>query len=102
MEYVNLTPHTVNLNDGRAFPPSGNLARVAVHFFEFKNDITEQVFGSVIGAPSEKYGVMYIVSGIVLAASNRKDFVAPATGHPQVIRNDKGQIISVPGFVKKS
>lgn len=102
MEFINLTPHTVNLNDGREFPPSGNIARVTVHFFEFKNDITEQVFGSVTGAPAKKEGTLYIVSGIVLAASNRKDFVAPATGHPNVVRNDKGQIVSVPGFVKKS
>ena len=27
---VNLTPHTVRINDGREFPPSGQVARVAV------------------------------------------------------------------------
>jgi hypothetical protein len=37
---------------------------------------------------------------MVLAASNRDDLVAPATGHPDTIRNEKGQIISVPGFVQ--
>lgn len=26
---VNLTPHTVRLNDGRWYPPSGQVARVA-------------------------------------------------------------------------
>jgi len=29
----------------------------------------------------------------------RNDLVAPATGHPEAIRNEQGQIVSVPGFV---
>jgi hypothetical protein len=28
---VNLTPHVIRLNDGREFPPSGQVARVAVN-----------------------------------------------------------------------
>ena len=44
---------------------------------------------------------MLIVSAMVLSASDRTDLVAPATGHPDTIRNDKGQIISVPGFICK-
>ena len=34
------------------------------------------------------------------SASDRADLVAPATGHPDIIRCSKGQIVSVPGFVK--
>ena len=29
MEFINLTPHVIRLNDGREFPPSGTVARVA-------------------------------------------------------------------------
>ena len=32
-------------------------------------------------------------------AGSREDVAAPATGHPDTIRQD-GKIISVPGFVK--
>ena len=48
----------------------------------------------------------YIVSAMVLAANNSKprhkrrgDLVAPATGHPDCIR-ENGFIVSVPGFVR--
>ncbi len=30
MNYKNLTPHAIKLNDGTEFPPSGTIARVAV------------------------------------------------------------------------
>lgn len=45
----------------------------------------------------------FIVSAIVLKAAKaagREDCIAPATGHPDVVRNEKGQIVSVPGFVR--
>ena len=29
----------------------------------------------------------------------RNDLLAPATGHPETVRNEQGQIVSVPGFV---
>ena len=39
-------------------------------------------------------------SSLVLAANRtRTDLVAPATGRSETIRNDKGHIVSVPGFV---
>jgi hypothetical protein len=47
--------------------------------------------------------VLYIVSALVLTAAKaavRTDCVAPATGHPDCVRNDKGFIVSVPGFVR--
>ena len=45
---------------------------------------------------------MYIVSALVLAAiDNRLDCVAPATGSKETVRNEAGQIVSVPGFVTK-
>lgn len=103
MKYINLTPHEIVLNDGTTFPPSGAIARVNASFSEFDSDgICEQIFGDVQDLPQPEEGIAFIVSGLVLSALKgaRPDVVAPATGHPAVVRNDKGQIASVPGFVR--
>lgn len=98
-EFINLTPHSIYLNDGTLFPASGNIARVSVSFKETGNGFYTQVFGKVENLPASVEGVYYIVSAMVFSATDRKDVVAPATGHPECVRNGKGQIISVPGFV---
>ena len=98
---VNLTPHDIKLNDGRIYRPSGEIARVGVSYSDIIDDVTAQVFGEVEGLPPQAKGVLYIVSGLVLAANKeRQDLVAPATGHPEVVRDDKGRIVSVPCFTK--
>ena len=98
MKYENYTPHAIVLNDSRVFQSLG-VARVEATFSDIKNDVCRQVFGEVTGLPDAKEGVRLIVSGMVLSASSRADLVAPATGHPLTVRNDKGHIVSVPGFV---
>lgn len=102
-EFRNFTPHIINLNSGAAFEPEG-LARVNASFSSFdENGVCIQEFGEVTGLPAPKDGVFLIVSGLVLSAvksKGRSDCVAPATGHPAVVRNDKGHIVSVPGFVR--
>lgn len=104
IKLINLTPHTINLNDGSCVETSGRIARVGSSFTTFdKNGVCEQTFGKILDLPEAQEGTLYIVSAIVLAAgkaSGRTDLVAPATGHPDVIRNEKGQIVSVPGFVR--
>lgn len=101
MNYINLTPHTINLNDGRYFEPSGTVARVDSSFSEIKNDISQQLFGEVTDLPEPQPGTMYIVSALVLAAcKDRSDVVAPATGHPDTKRNELGHIVSVPCFTQ--
>lgn len=97
--FVNLTPHCVCLNDGTQFPASGNIARVAASFKETGEGFYTQVFGEVENLPEPVKDVYYIVSAMVFSATDRKDVIAPATGHPECVRNDKGQIVSVPGFV---
>lgn len=100
MNFVNYTPHTVNMNDGRAFQSVG-LARVSVSFSQpDENGLVSQVFGEVQGLPAPADDTIYIVSLLVLQASDRDDIVAPASGHPDTIRNDKGHIVSVPYFVR--
>lgn len=101
MNFVNLTPHAIILNDGTVFQPSGNVARVSATFTDFEDGICRQQFGEVTGLPNPQDGTMFIVSALVLAATDREDVVAPATGHPLCIRNEKGLIVSVPGFIRK-
>jgi hypothetical protein len=121
MEFINLTGHDLNLNDGRVIKrvedptkpdPKDKTgtrhapiaARVSATFGEFNEDlICSQSFGEIINLPAPKPGVKYVVSAMVLAAGKtqgRTDLVAPATGHPLCVRSDDGKDIkSVPGFV---
>ena len=100
MKFLNYTPHAIVLNDGTSYPSLG-VARVANTFTGFDADgICDVVYGDVTGLPAPQPGVRLIVSAMVLAASDRTDLVAPATGHPDCVRKD-GFIVSVPGFVRK-
>ena len=101
--FINCTPHKIMLNDGTEFPPSGTVARVSSAFSEPDADlICTPVFGAVESLPLSVEGTFYIVSAMVLSASKRSDLVAPATGHPNCIRNEAGQIVSVPCFVRRA
>lgn len=102
MKIINLTPHAIVLNNGVSFPPSGEVARVSSSHSKFDVDgICTVQFGAVSGLPAAAADTYFIVSAIVAAAvPGRRDLVSPATGHPDCVRNDKGQIISVPGFVR--
>ena len=84
-----------------AFESEG-VARVSVSFSEINDKgICQQVFGEVQGLPEQEKGTFIIVSGMVLSASRRTDLVAPASGHSDTVRNEKGHIVSVPCFVSK-
>lgn len=102
MTFINLTPHAITLNDGTSYPSVG-VARVANTFSSFDaNGVCDVNFGNVQGLPAPSDGVLYIVSALVLSAAKavgRTDCVAPATGHPDCVRNN-GFIVSVPGFVR--
>jgi len=130
MKYINCTPHQIKLNSGKIFNPSGTVTRVSSTFIQVAGGPAcfycgqestgycyycgcdapiieeecefEQVFGDVQDLPEPIQDTKYIVSALVLAAlrGSRFDVVAPATGHKDAIRNNDGQIISVPGFVK--
>jgi hypothetical protein len=101
MSYINLTPHKIVLNDGRSFLPHGTIARIEDTFTEFDGDFVSLERGNIVNLPnpSEK-GTIFIVSGLVKGATDRLDVVSPSTGHPTTIRNDKGHIVSVKGFVR--
>ena len=96
--FINLTPHAIVLNNGSCFEPNGSVARVSATFVEKEEYFFKQEFGEVINLPEPKENTYYIVSALVFAATDRKDVVAPATGHPACVR-ENGFIKSVPGFV---
>ena len=122
-QIINATPHAIKLNCGLVFEPSGLVIRVDEDIvledcvtlalepgpdaeYESKHCILlydTQVTN--LDLPPFVSGTVYIVSSRVLDAIRalglkRYDFWAPATGHEDVIRNSKGQIDSVPGFVR--
>jgi hypothetical protein len=101
--FINCTPHDIIFNDGTVFVKSGTVARVSATFSEITNGICDQVFGTVQDLPEPSNGTFFIVSAVVLTAAKlqgRLDCVAPATGHPAVVRNEAGHIVSVPCFVR--
>ena len=111
INYINLTPHTVKLNDGREFPPSGTVARVKDQYTDIHDDTCVVAYGEIEGLPNtDVIATRYIVSNIVLQAAREEytmgsrqwiqHLVAPATGHPKTIRNSDGQVVSVPCFVR--
>lgn len=111
MNYINLTPHHIKLNDGRVFPPSGTVARVYSGYTEIHDDACFVAYGEIENLPVDgEPNTRYIVSNIVLQAAREEYYVgsrqwiqhlvAPATGHPGVIRDNKGQISSVPCFLR--
>ncbi len=72
MKFINLTPHSIILNDGREFPSEG-LARVSDTYTEFDEaGICFVSHGEVNGLPAPREGVRYIVSAMVLAAAKEK------------------------------
>lgn len=102
MEFINLTPHDIIMNNGTTFCSKG-VARVNDEFTEFDKDgICSVKHGKIKNLPAPKKGVAFIVSAMVLTAAKeigRLDVVAPATGHP-LCKRENGFITSVPGFVR--
>lgn len=101
MQIINCTPHAIVLNSGENFPISGNVARVSSSFEANGKGFFKVAYGEVTGLPEAQKDTLYIVSAMVANATSRRDVIVPATGHPDTIRNDKGQIVSVPGFIVK-
>jgi len=107
MNYINLTPHTVVVEYGESetihFEPSGSVARVEMELKEVSTDGKIKIFRKeikgVTGIPEPEPETRYIVSSMVFDATDRKDVVAPNTNN--ATRNEKGFIISVPGFITK-
>lgn len=117
MRFVNLTAHgvTVLAQDGRevTLPASGRVARVIMTPApapSLLQDEAGNIFSlteagqpvSVEGLPDQEQGTLLVVSSLVRSCpllGGRTDLVSPDSG-PTAIRDDKGQIRAVKGFVK--
>ncbi len=114
MKIINLTPHAITLElvsefEGEVkravYEPSGLVARVDMEPTTNTNlvngfpIISYKIVGNNLPKPeSDTY---LLVSSIVLAQAKllgRTDCIAPDTNRAK--RNEKGHIISVPGFVR--
>jgi hypothetical protein len=111
MKILNFTPHTVRiqlLNAGQIqileFKSSGIARVTSDHLYHGEVlgiPLHTIKYGTVTGLPDPEPETLLIVSAIVLdALPDRKDLVAPASGHKDVVRVD-GQIYSVPAFICK-
>ena len=97
---VNCTPHPLNWVQGDntiTLAPSGINPRVRSIETDLGNGFVTIIDGEIEGLPSPEIGKIFIVSGMVFAATNRGDVIAPNTN--RAIRNENGQIIGVPGFI---
>ena len=95
-QFINLTPHTVNLHlaSGEIQTiPSAGVARVAEVV-----DVVGEVdgtplrrisHGEITNLPAPLEGVIYITSGLVASAAQRPDVVSPT----DYIRNDRGHVV---------
>lgn len=106
LKIVNLTPHVVivRTDDGETtFEPSGVVARVASSQVEAREingiKIRKNSFGEVTFSGDLPQADFYIVSALVLSASNRPDFIQPDTSPSGAIRDDAGRIVAVKGFL---
>jgi hypothetical protein len=106
---INLTPHAITTISEQGvsttYEASGIIARVQQSVYTLGTElggisVSVSEFGDIIDLPDSVDGTYYIVSGLVLSANkDRKDLIAPRTDNT-AIRNDKGHIIAVKGWLK--
>jgi hypothetical protein len=108
MAIVNLTPHAIVLRgeDGEdhRVPPSGRVARVSakpgrvlrVDWLPVPVQAAP-VYGAVEDLPPPADGVVFLVSGLVLAQSaGRADVFGPGTGPSDgAVRDEGGRVVAV-------
>lgn len=102
MNFINLTPHTINIHTPAGVidvAPSGDVARVSVTDVPAAPiagiPVAKRVTGDVVGLPAPQDGVAYIVSGMVAAAvPGRPDVFSPGP----LVRDDAGKPIGCNGL----
>lgn len=114
MRLTNLTPHPIVIRaaDGSdtVVAPSGVLPRVTTTPGAAETlpgipcpVMGRATFGGVAPMPAPEDGVLFIVSGMVLAAlgGSRPDVVAPGTGpNDGTIRDEAGRIVAVTRLIR--
>lgn len=100
---VNATPHDINLyledNNMIVIPKNDFIARVSSTEVAIDDLFSKIQYGTVDGLPDPQDNTYYIVSGLVMGATDRIDVIQPNT--TRAIRNEHNQIIGVSGFITK-
>jgi hypothetical protein len=103
MQLVNLTPHAITIGN-ETIEPSGTVARVTMEEREEEPiggiPCISRIASGVTGIPSPAADTIYIVSAMVLAATDRADVAAPDTGSTS-IRDAAGRIQAVTRLVRQ-
>ena len=99
MKLINLTSHPINeVTTGTLVKPSGRVARVKQSTYKVAEHAGVPIYATrftgVEGIPEPQPDTIYIVSALVLNATDRKDVVAPGN----VQRNQNGDRIGCVGF----
>ena len=102
MQFINLTPHTINIHSNgnvTNVTPSGSIARVSTNYQHSTTvsgiNIYNCVYGDVHGLPDSQNNTIYIVSSVVKSAvPNRMDVMSPG----ELIRDNDGKPIGCNGL----
>lgn len=100
MQFVNLTPHTINIiGAGSSIEPSGSVARISQsrEIVGIVEDIliTALKTGTIQGLPLPRPGVLFIVSALVRKeVPERSDVLSPG----DLVRDEQGHVIGCQGL----
>ena len=99
MEFINLTPHTINLiteSGKKEIPVSGKIARVEQTTTLVREidgiPVVQSHWGDILDLPDPKEGTIYIVSALVANAAKAKGRVQDVVCPGDFVRNEQGQI----------
>tara|TARA_E500000331_G_C17139166_1_gene661913 strand:+ start:303 stop:668 length:366 start_codon:yes stop_codon:yes gene_type:complete len=102
MQFVNLTPHTLNIHSNgnvTDITPSGAIARVSTSYNQIETvagiNVYSCVYGSIDGLPEAQDNKIFVVSGVVKSAvPNREDVMSPG----ELIRDENGKPVGSNGL----
>lgn len=113
MQFINITPHSIDLiisNTKISIPPTGVVARCAVESeqlatisasfdgMNFEIPLSQTKLGEIVGLPPQLENTYYITSIVVAQKASqlgRQDVIVP-----DVVRDTKGNIIGCKGFYR--
>ena len=107
VNFINLTPHTVNIYDDdgslrMSIEPSGQVLRLPTRAWAAGDldgiSVVRLSYETPEDLPKPQEGTIYIVSGVMLEPlkeMGRLDFVAPDTSPGSVVRDESGRIVGV-------
>jgi hypothetical protein len=101
MNFINLCPHTINIQGHTPIPPSGTVARCSEITFPGQYvdgiQVVTKSYGEVYDLPAPQSDTFYIVSMMIrLALPNRHDLLSPGDAIREPLT---GQITGVTNLV---